>query len=92
MKFLDSNRHAIMDRESPGGLNPTQRIAGYDGTVRAGETGSPMKNTPIGYPVPNSQLGKHVNNILDSADCIYVLRKIHVCIHMLLIKKRHSWI
>lgn len=49
MKFLDSNnRHAIMDGESLGSLNPTQRIAGYYGMVRAGETVSPIKNTPTG--------------------------------------------
>ena len=56
MKFLDSNnRHATMDGESPDGLKPTQRIAGYYGMVIAG----------TGYPVPNGQLGKHVNNVLD---------------------------
>lgn len=56
MKFLDSNnRHATMDGESLAGLNPTQRIAGYYGMVKAG----------IGYPVPNGQLGKHVDNVLD---------------------------
>lgn len=66
MKFLDSNnRHATMDGERPGGLNPTQRIVGYYGMMRAGETVSPMKKTPISYPVPNGQLGKHANNILD---------------------------
>lgn len=84
MKFLDSNnRHAIMDGESPGSLNPTQRIAGYYGMVRAGETVSPIKNTPTGYSVPNGQLGKHANNILDSADCIYVLKEdtcVHICL------------
>lgn len=82
-----------MDGESPGGLNPTQRTAGYYGTARAGETVLPMKNTLFGYPVPNGQLGKHANDVLDSADCIHVLKE-DTCIYTYAYnkKKRCPWI